>query len=106
MDNNDHLNILRVLEKKPNNNQRNLAEELGFSLGKINYCLNQLSKKGLIKVRNFKKNENKLAYRYLLTTKGVKKKTTLIINFLNTKSKEYDELQKELNKIKNKSQKE
>ena len=55
MDNIDHLNILRILEKKPNNNRRNLAEELRFSLGKINYCLNQLSKKGLIKVRNFKK---------------------------------------------------
>ena len=55
MDNIDHLNILRILEKKPNNKKRNLAEELRFSLGKINYCLNQLSKKGLIKVRNFKK---------------------------------------------------
>ena len=55
MDNIDHLNIPRILEKKPNNNRRNLAEELRFSLGKFNYCLNQLSKKGLIKVRNFKK---------------------------------------------------
>jgi len=79
MDNNDHLNLLRVLEKKPNNNQRNLAEELGFSLGKINYCLNQLSKKGFIKIRNFKKNENKLDYKNLIKNKKIKKKKKLII---------------------------
>jgi EPS-associated MarR family transcriptional regulator len=75
MNNNDHLNILRMIEKKSNNNQRNLANELGFSLGKINYCLGKLSKKGLIKIRNFKNNRNKLVYKYLLTSKGVKNKT-------------------------------
>jgi EPS-associated MarR family transcriptional regulator len=101
MNNNDHLNILRMIEKKSNNNQRNLANELGFSLGKINYCLGKLSKKGLIKIRNFKNNRNKLVYKYLLTSKGVKNKTILMIDFLKIKTKEYEELQKELEKTNN-----
>jgi EPS-associated MarR family transcriptional regulator len=90
-----------MIEKKSNNNQRNLANELGFSLGKINYCLGKLSKKGLIKIRNFKNNRNKLVYKYLLTSKGVKNKTILMIDFLKIKTKEYEELQKELEKTNN-----
>ena len=69
---------------------------MGYSLGKINYCLSALKDKGLIKVKNFQKNKAKLNYFYLLTPKGVKEKTTLTIAFMKRKMAEYDELKKEL----------
>ena len=97
----EQLNILRFIEKKPESNQRLIANELGFSLGKLNYCLTALRKKGLVKIKNFRRNDNKLSYLYLLTPKGINKKTILTINFLQKKSKEYEEIQNEYNKIKN-----
>ena len=97
-DNQDYLNLLRQIKKKPEASQRELADELGFSLGKINYCLNALKSKGLIKINNFKKNDNKLNYIYILTPKGIVEKTNLTIRFMKLKMREYDELQKELNK--------
>ena len=92
----DHLNILREIKKKPKSSQRELAEELGFSLGKLNYCLKALKSKGLIKINNFRKNPNKLNYIYILTPKGVTAKTKLTVNFMKRKMKEYDELKNEL----------
>ena len=97
-DNTDHFNVLRKIKSKPNSTQRELAEELGFSLGKLNYCLQDLKKKRLVKISNFQKNPNKLSYAYILTPKGIAKKTTLTINFMKRKMKEYDELKKELRK--------
>lgn len=97
--NNNHqvnLDILRKLKKKPHSTQRELANELGLSLGKLNYCLRALHEKGLIKIQNFKKNPNKLNYLYLLTAKGIAEKTKLTIKFMKKKIKEYDELKKEL----------
>tara|TARA_B100000586_G_C19843499_1_gene315554 strand:- start:131 stop:433 length:303 start_codon:yes stop_codon:yes gene_type:complete len=96
--NQDHLNILRKIEKKPKSNQRKLAKELGFSLGKLNYCMRALKDKGLIKISNFTKNPNKLNYIYVLTPKGMSEKTKLTLNFMKRKFKEYEELQKELKK--------
>ena len=95
-DNQDHLNLLRKINKKPESSQRELAEELGFSLGKLNYCLRALKSKGLIKISNFKKNPNKLNYIYILTPKGISQKTKLTLNFMKLKMKEYDELKKEM----------
>jgi len=97
MDNNqDHFNVLRKIQKKPKTSQRELAEELGFSLGKLNYCLKALKIKGLIKIENFKKNPNKLNYIYILTPKGIAQKTRLTLNFMKKRMKEYDELKKEI----------
>ena len=97
MDNNqDHFNILRKIQKKPNSTQRELAGELGFSLGKLNYCLKALQQKGLVKIENFKKNPNKINYFYVLTPDGIAEKTKLTLNFMKRKMKEYDELKKEL----------
>ena len=97
MDNNqDHHNLLRKISNKPTSSQRDLAEELGFSLGKLNYCLKALKSKGLIKIDSFKKNPNKINYVYVLTPKGISHKTKLTINFMKRKMKEYDELKKEL----------
>ena len=99
--NNDEFDILRKISKEPNVNQRDLAKKLGLSLGKINYCIRALKKKGLIKINNFKKNKRKLNYLYMLTPKGVSEKTRITINFMKQKMKEYDELQSELKENKN-----
>ena len=95
-DNQDHFNVLRKIKSKPDSTQRELAEELGFSLGKLNYCLKALKNKGLIKMKNFGKNPHKLNYIYVLTPRGIAEKTKLTINFMKRKMKEYDELRKEI----------
>ena len=92
----DHFNVMRKIKSKPDSSQRDMARELGFSLGKLNYCLNALKDKGFIKIKNFKKNPNKLSYRYILTPKGLAKKTELTINFMKRKLKEYDELNSQI----------
>ena len=94
----DHLNLLRKIKNKPESSQRELAEELGFSLGKLNYCLKALKDKGLVKINNFRKNPKKISYIYVLTPKGISEKTKLTINFMKRKMREYDELKKELKK--------
>ena len=91
----DEFNLMRKLKKNPNSTQRELADDLGFSLGKLNYCLRGLVDKGLVKLNNFKNNKNKLNYVYLLTPKGFSHKVAQTINFMNLKFREYDELKKE-----------
>ena len=93
----DHFEVLRRIEKEPETTQRKLAKDLGFSLGKLNYCLKALKNKGFIKTRNFKKNPNKINYFYVLTPRGISEKTKLTFNFMKRKMKEYDELKNELN---------
>ena len=97
-DNQDHFNVLRKINSKPKTTQRELAEELGFSLGKLNYCLKSLKDKGFVKIKNFKKNPNKINYIYVLTPKGISEKSKLTINFMKRKMEEYDELKKEIMK--------
>ena len=93
----DHFEVLRKNSEKPKASQRELAEDLGFSLGKLNYCLKALKKKGLIKLRNFQKQKNKISYlQYIVTPKGISFRTKLTLNFMKMKMKEYDELKKEL----------
>ena len=97
-DNPDQFNVLRKIKSKPNSSQRALASELGFSLGKLNYCLKALKVKGLIKIKNFQKNPNKLGYTYIITPKGISEKTKLTLNFMKRKMQEYDELKIEMEK--------
>tara|TARA_B110000240_G_scaffold177365_1_gene205927 strand:- start:219 stop:587 length:369 start_codon:yes stop_codon:yes gene_type:complete len=92
----DHFKLLRKISKKPEASQRRLAEELGFSLGKLNYCINELHNKGLIKIKNFNKNKKKSSYLYLLTPQGISSKTKLTLNFMKKKLNEYDELKAEI----------
>ena len=94
----DHYNLLRKIKQRPASTQRELASELGFSLGKINYCLKSLKKKGHIKLKNFQNNKNKINYAYILTPRGLAIKAKLTVNFMKRKMKEYDELAKELKK--------
>lgn len=93
----DLFNILRKINRD-NQSQRKLASELGFSLGKLNYCLRQLRLKGLVKLDNFSKNPNKLNYAYVLTPRGIAEKTKLTLAFMKRKIEEYEELRKEIDK--------
>tara|TARA_Y100000741_G_C18168979_1_gene524440 strand:+ start:328 stop:636 length:309 start_codon:yes stop_codon:yes gene_type:complete len=92
----DHFEILRRIEKKPQATQRQLANDLGFSLGKLNYCLRELKIKGYVKIKNFKASKKKTSYFYMLTPSGMTMKKNLIINFMKIKMREYDELKKEI----------
>ena len=92
----DNLNVLRKLQKRPDSSQREFAKELGFSLGKFNYCIKALQQKGFIKIKNFKRNPNKINYLYVLTPQGIAEKAKLTVNFMERKMREYDELKKEL----------
>lgn len=99
----EYLDILRKINENPNLSQRDLSKVLGVSLGKLNFCLKSLKKKGIIKIKNFKENKNRFNpnsknnYFYLITPKGIALKTKLTINFMKKKMKEYDELKRELN---------
>ena len=93
----DHFEVLRRIKDNPQTSQRELASELGFSLGKLNYCLKALQNKGLVKLQNFQKQSNKISYlRYIITPKGISERTKLTIKFMEKKMKEYDALKKEL----------
>ena len=92
----DHFEVLRKIQKKPDVTQRELAAQLGFSLGKLNYCLRALKEKGLIKINNFNQSKKKMNYLYKLTPEGISTKTKLTINFMKKKMIEYDELKKEI----------
>ena len=97
----DEFETLRQIDLKSKNSQRAMAKNLGFSLGKLNYCINSLKEKGLIKLKNFRKSKNKLAYSYILTPRGLTQKIKLTINYMNRKMQEYDELKKEYKKLNN-----
>jgi len=93
----ENLEILRKIYKKPESSQRELAKDLGFSLGKLNYCIKALQQKGFLKIKNFQKQNDKVSYiRYMLTPKGISFRTKLTIDFMKRKMKEYDELKSEL----------
>lgn len=88
--------ILKLVQTKPEISQRELAKELGVSLGKANFCLKALIEKGLLKATNFRNSQNKLAYMYLLTPSGVEEKSKITLRFLKSKMQEYELLQQEL----------
>ena len=91
--------VLRLLESNPNLSQRELSKSLGVSLGGMNYCLNALVAKGFIKIQNFRNNQNKWVYAYLLTPQGVAEKTALTGAFLKRKRQEYQELKAEIESL-------
>lgn len=100
--NQDYYNLLKKIHNNPSNPQRKLAKDLGFSLGKLNYCLQALKEKGFVKINNFRKKKTRLSYLYLLTPKGVAEKSKLTISFMKNKMKEYDELKREFEREQNK----
>jgi EPS-associated MarR family transcriptional regulator len=94
------LDLLRRLESNPEYTQRELSQDMGVSLGKVNYCMKKLTEKGWIKLTNFSRNPNKIGYAYLLTPKGIEEKTKLTFTFLKIKMKEYEVLKDEINLLK------
>ncbi len=94
-----NLKVLRHLQDNPYTTQRQLAEELGVSLGKTNYCLKALIKTGLVKAQNFKNSANKRAYLYILTAKGIDAKARISVRFLHRKMKEHDALKQEIEQL-------
>jgi len=100
-----HLDLLRKLEVNPEYTQRELSQEMGVSLGKVNYCMKKLIEKGWIKLSNFSHNPNKVGYIYLLTPKGIEQKTKLTILFLKRKIEEFEILKDEISELKLESEK-
>ena len=99
------LDLLRRLESNPEYTQRKLSQEMGVSLGKVNYCMKKLIEKGWVKLINFSRNPNKVGYTYLLTPKGIEQKTRLTFTFLTIKIKEYEMLKDEISKLKQDAEK-
>lgn len=91
--------ILKLLEANPELSQRELAKNLGVSLGKANFCLNALIEKGLLKASNFRNSQNKLAYMYLLTPTGMEEKAKITLRFLQSKMQEYEALRIEIDDL-------
>ena len=91
--------LLRVLAEEPQISQRELAQRLDISVGRANFCLSALVDKGLVKMDNFRKANNKLAYAYLLTPQGVEEKARITISFLKRKLSEYSELEREIERL-------
>ncbi len=91
--------LLRYLESHPEASQRELAQHLGVSVGKINYCVRALIAKGLVKMRNFRNSEKKLAYAYVLTPKGIEEKVNVTALFLKLKLAEYDSIAAEIERL-------
>tara|TARA_X000001036_G_C20408968_1_gene696151 strand:+ start:386 stop:700 length:315 start_codon:yes stop_codon:yes gene_type:complete len=99
--NEDHFKVLRKINDDPNISQRKMAEDLGFSLGKLNYCLKALQKKGFVKLQNFGNKKNKIKYfQHVITSRGISHRLNLTLYFMKKKMKEYDELKKEIDKEK------
>jgi EPS-associated MarR family transcriptional regulator len=96
----NQFQILKSLEQDSRSTQRQLSNNLGVSLGKVNYCIKSLIEKGLIKVNNFRNNKNKIQYSYLLTPKGVEEKAKLTLDFIRIKTQEYDALKQEIVSLK------
>ena len=94
-----HYKLMQLLKANPEMSQRDVARQLGVSLGKVNYCLRALIRKGWIKASNFKNSNNKAAYRYLLTPHGLERRTSLAIRFLRRKMREFEALRAEIEQM-------
>ena len=100
LDEQTRYRLLKLLQDNPELSQRQLAEELGVSVGKVNFCLRALLARGLVKVQNFRNSSNKLAYAYYLTPKGAREKIRTTAGFLQRKLKEYEAMEKEIEELK------
>ena len=96
-----HYKLLKLIEATPAIQQREMAKAMSVSLGKANYCLQALVQKGLVKMDNFRRADNKLAYSYLLTPTGIEEKARLTVSFLKSKVAEYDAIRSEIEADKN-----
>jgi len=88
--------LLKILAEEPKLRQLDMAKMMGISVGKVNYCISELSKKGLIKVKRFKSAKNKVPYTYILTPRGIEEKAILTVRFLKRKIEEYEEIRRQI----------
>ena len=100
MNEESHYHVFKILEDNPNISQRELAEILGVSLGKANYCIRAMIDKGLVKANNFKNSDNKRAYFYKLTPRGIEAKARMSVQFLARKIADYEALRLEIEELK------
>ncbi len=91
--------LLKILIQETNLTQRDMARKMGISLGKVNYALSELARRGLIKVIRFKSAKNKIPYTYMLTPRGMEEKARLAVNFLRRKVSEYEEIKRQINEL-------
>jgi len=91
-----HYRLLSLLADEPRIGQRDMAREMGISIGRVNYCITELAKQGLIKIQRFKNANTKLPYTYLLTPHGMEEKGRITIQFLKRKLEEYDEIKRQI----------
>ena len=95
-----YFRVMRILQENPDLTQRELAEQLGISVGGLNYCLKALMEKGLVKMNNFANSKNKFGYVYVLTPSGIAEKAALTRRFLQRKMGEYEALKLEIEVLK------
>ncbi len=100
-----HYKLMKLIEANPTIPQREMAKEMGVSLGKTNYCLQALVQKGLVKMGNFSRNDNKFAYSYLLTPSGIEEKARLTYRFLKYKIAEYETIRCEIEELQREAEK-
>lgn len=100
MNDETHYRLLKIIEANPQISQRELADAMGVSLGKINYCLRAVIERGWIKAKNFTKSQNKRAYAYYLTPKGATEKAKVTARFLKLKMTEYQDLNIQIQELK------
>jgi EPS-associated MarR family transcriptional regulator len=91
-----HYRLLNLLTDEPQLRQRDMAKRMGISVGKVNYCISELAKKGLIKIKRFKSAKSKIPYTYMLTPKGIEEKGRITVNFLKRKLQEYEETKRQI----------
>ena len=99
-----HYKLLKLIEANPAIQQREMAKAMGVSLGKANYCLQALVQKGLVKMDNFRRSDNKLAYSYLLTPTGIEEKARLTVSFLKNKLAEYEAIRSEIEELRHEAE--
>lgn len=104
-DESTHYDLLKTLQDNPSLSQRDLAKRLGISLGKVNFCLNALIEKGWVKINNFRKSGNKLAYAYVLTPRGIEMRARMTVHFLQYKVQEYARLKAEIEALRREAEK-
>jgi EPS-associated MarR family transcriptional regulator len=93
----DQLDLMHFIEKGGETSQRQMSQNTGFSIGKVNYCIKALIGIGFIKIDNFKNSSQKINYVYILTPKGIQEKKAITKHFIAKKKQEYDKLNSYIN---------
>ena len=94
-----HYRLLNLLTDEPQLRQLDMAKRMGISVGKVNFCISELAKKGLIKVKRFKSAKNKVPYSYMLTPRGIEEKGKITVRFLKRKIQEYEEIKRQIGSL-------